>query len=92
MGLPYYILKAGLYDQHFYWSNWAIQEDYILQSWSTLKLLSNDGSLIDKKLIVKTGRDYFFDQSGGYSKQPNGWLTMNLIISLNYRTLIKVSK
>ena len=29
---------------------------------------------------VKTGRVYFFDQSGGYSKECNGWLTMNLIL------------
>ena len=34
----------------------------------------------------------FFDQNGGYSKQCNGWLTMSLPISLNYRTVIKVSK
>ena len=30
----------------------VIESDYILQSLSTLKLLSNDGSLINKKLIV----------------------------------------
>ena len=30
----------------------VIESDYILQSWSTLELLSNDGSLINKKLIV----------------------------------------
>ena len=45
-------LWAGLYDQRFYWSNWVIESDDILQSWSTLKLLSNDGSLINEKLIV----------------------------------------
>ena len=45
-------IKAGLYDQRFHWSNLVIESDYILQSWSTLKFLSNDGSLINKKLIV----------------------------------------
>ena len=36
------------------WSNWVlkIESDYILQSRSTMKLLSNDGSLINKTLIV----------------------------------------
>ena len=43
---------AGFYDQRFYWSLWVIESDNILQSRSTLKLLSNDGSLINKKLIV----------------------------------------
>ena len=50
--VTFYVLIAGLYDQRFYWSNWVIESDYILQSWSTLKLLSNYGSLINKKLIV----------------------------------------
>ena len=37
-----------------------------------MKLLSNDGNLINKKLIVSTERVYIFDQSGSYSKQCNG--------------------
>ena len=48
----HFSLRAGLYDRRFYWSNWVIESDYILQRWATLKLLSNDGSLINKKLIV----------------------------------------
>ena len=54
MSLFISIFKAGLYDQRFYFicSDWVIESDYILQSWSTLKFLSNDGSLINKKLIL----------------------------------------
>ena len=42
------IIKAGLYDQRFNWSNWVIESDDILQSWSTFKLLSDDGNLLTK--------------------------------------------
>ena len=46
------LIRGDLYDQRFHWSNWVIESDYMLQSLSTLKFLSNDGSLINKKLIV----------------------------------------
>ena len=36
-----------------------------------MKLLPNDGSLIDKKLMVETGRVYFFDQSGDIQSYVN---------------------
>ena len=55
-------LNTGLYDQRFYWSSWVIERDYILQSWLTLKLLSNEGGLINPS---------FTKGGGGVRVEPN---------------------